>query len=64
MEHLDIYLDPIYHSTAHLTEKSGAYSFGVILIELLTRKKPISLPPQGYALVYHFVTIGAEGPVG
>jgi len=36
------YLDPMYHSTGHLTEKSDVYSFGVLLIELLTRNKPVS----------------------
>ncbi|KAL6658255.1 hypothetical protein ACP70R_003841 [Stipagrostis hirtigluma subsp. patula] len=56
------YLDPMYHTTGHLTEKSDVYSFGVILIELLTRKKPVSYrSPQGYGLVYHFVTLLSNG---
>ncbi|PUZ62823.1 hypothetical protein GQ55_3G017600 [Panicum hallii var. hallii] len=56
------YLDPMYHSTGHLTEKNDVYSFGVILIELLTRKKPVSYrSPQGHSLVYHFMTLLSEG---
>ncbi|XP_078170578.1 wall-associated receptor kinase 2-like [Carex rostrata] len=35
------YLDPEYHTTARLTQKSDVFSFGVILAELLTRKKPL-----------------------
>ena len=34
------YLDPEYFYTGRLTEKSDAYNYGVILVELLTRKKP------------------------
>jgi serine/threonine protein kinase len=34
------YLDPEYFYTGRLTEKSDVYSYGVILVELLTRKKP------------------------
>ncbi|CAN6333423.1 unnamed protein product [Urochloa humidicola] len=56
------YLDPMYHSTGHLTEKSGVYSFGVLLIELLTRKKPVSYrSPHGYSLTKHFATLISEG---
>ena len=32
------YLDPLYYYTARLTDKSDVFSFGVLLIELLTRK--------------------------
>ena len=34
------YLDPMYYYTCRLTDKSDVFSFSVLLIELLTRKKP------------------------
>jgi len=34
------YLDPMYYYTGRLTDKSDVFSFGVLLVELLTRKKP------------------------
>ncbi|KAF8007149.1 LOW QUALITY PROTEIN: hypothetical protein BT93_K1217 [Corymbia citriodora subsp. variegata] len=37
------YLDPEYFRTGHFTDKSDAYSFGVVLVELLTGEMPISL---------------------
>ncbi|CAO2201893.1 unnamed protein product [Urochloa humidicola] len=56
------YLDPMYHSTGHLTEKSDVYSFSVILIELLTRQKPVTYrSPEGHGLVNHFSTLLSEG---
>ncbi|OEL19245.1 hypothetical protein BAE44_0019736, partial [Dichanthelium oligosanthes] len=56
------YLDPMYHITGHLTEKSNVYSFVVLLIELLTRKKPISYrSSQGVGLVNHFVGLLSQG---
>ncbi|XP_065050602.1 putative wall-associated receptor kinase-like 16 [Musa acuminata AAA Group] len=35
------YLDPEYLQTCQLTEKSDVYSFSIVLLELMTRKKPV-----------------------
>lgn len=35
------YLDPEYYMTQQLTEKSDVYSYGVVLLELVTAKSPI-----------------------
>jgi serine/threonine protein kinase len=49
------YLDPMYHYTGRLTDKSDVFSFGVLLTELLTRKKPsIYRSNDGDNLVSHF----------
>ncbi|XP_057823847.1 probable serine/threonine-protein kinase PBL1 [Cryptomeria japonica] len=37
------YLDPMYYRTHKLTDKSGVYSFGVVLFELICGRKPIDL---------------------
>ncbi|XP_074320073.1 wall-associated receptor kinase 2-like [Silene latifolia] len=51
------YLDPEYMQTSELTEKSDAYSFGVVLVELLTRKKALSYqrPEVERCLAMHFL---------
>ncbi|CAO2191974.1 unnamed protein product [Urochloa humidicola] len=52
------YMDPEYYHTRRLTDKSDVYSYGVMLVELLTRKKPsMYLSPEGVSLVAHFVTL-------
>ncbi|CAO2173289.1 unnamed protein product [Urochloa humidicola] len=56
------YLDPMYYCTGRLTDKSDVFSFGVLLIELLTRKKPYvyrSINDDG--LVSHFISLLTEG---
>jgi serine/threonine protein kinase len=58
------YMDPEYYYTRRLTDKSDVYSYGVMLVELLTGKKPIVyISPEGDALVAHFVTLLNEGKV-
>ncbi|XP_047079121.1 wall-associated receptor kinase 2-like [Lolium rigidum] len=52
------YLDPMYYYTGRLTEYSDIYSFGVILVELLTRKGPVTYrSSDGDGLVTHFVEL-------
>jgi len=34
------YLDPDYYTSQQWTEKSNVYSFGVVMLELITEKKP------------------------
>jgi serine/threonine protein kinase len=56
------YLDPTYYITGRLTDKSDVFSFGVVLIELLTRKKPFVQQPEHHGgLVAHFASLVAEG---
>ena len=56
------YLDPMYYYTCQLTDKSDVFSFSVLLIELLTRKKPFVFQTNdGGSLVSHFASLLAEG---
>jgi serine/threonine protein kinase len=57
------YLDPMYYYTSRLTDKSDVFSFGVLLIELLTRKRPTVRTSDGDSLVSHFASLIAEGEV-
>ncbi|TVU00689.1 hypothetical protein EJB05_53871, partial [Eragrostis curvula] len=54
------YLDPEYFYTRRLTEKSDIYSYGVMLVELLTRKKPTIDISDGVSLVTHFIQLFYE----
>ena len=35
------YVDPEYLHTNHLTDRSDVFSFGVLLVELITGRRPI-----------------------
>lgn len=50
-------LDPEYFQTSHYTNKSNVYRFGVVLVELLTGQKPVSLlqASEGRSSATYFV---------
>lgn len=55
------HLDPEYYYTGHLTDKSDVFSFGVLVIELLTRKRTTYRTDQGDSLVLHFASLLRKG---
>jgi len=56
------YLDPEYMQTCQLTEKSDMYSFGVILLEVLTGEVPLKLyvPEEKRSLTSNFLSAMKE----
>uniref|UniRef100_J3L538 Protein kinase domain-containing protein n=1 Tax=Oryza brachyantha TaxID=4533 RepID=J3L538_ORYBR len=40
------YLDPEYHATFQLTMKADVYSFGIVLLEIITSQPSVLLDPQ------------------
>nr|CAB3457295.1 unnamed protein product [Digitaria exilis] len=54
------YLDPEYFYSHRLTKSSDVYSFGAVLLELLTSQRPYNLISD-VALVSHFPTVFSEG---
>ncbi|KAF3341183.1 Wall-associated receptor kinase 4 [Carex littledalei] len=57
------YLDPEYLLTCQLTDKSDVYSFAVIILELLTRKKALYFegPEEDRSLASSFCVANKEG---
>jgi serine/threonine protein kinase len=56
------YLDPMHYNTGWFTDKSDVFSFGVVLIELLTRRKAFFYrSDNGDDLVTHFTSLLIEG---
>jgi serine/threonine protein kinase len=44
------YLDPEYHATFQLTVKTDVYSFGIVLLEIITGQPPVMMDPQAFHL--------------
>ncbi|XP_047059011.1 probable LRR receptor-like serine/threonine-protein kinase At1g51810 [Lolium rigidum] len=40
------YLDPEYHATFQLTVKTDVYSYGIVLLEIITGQPPVIMAPQ------------------
>jgi serine/threonine protein kinase len=40
------YVDPEYHATFQVTVKTDVYSFGIVLLEIITGQPPVFMDPQ------------------
>jgi serine/threonine protein kinase len=49
------YLDPMYYNTGQFTDKSDIFSFGVVLIELLTRRNHFSIGLTMVMILLHIL---------
>ncbi|KAF5189204.1 Wall-associated receptor kinase, partial [Thalictrum thalictroides] len=55
------YLDPEYLRTSQLTERSDVYSYGMVLVELLTGEKPISFErPEAQRNLAEYFTVSLK----
>ena len=59
------YLAPEYAASGKLTEKSDVFSFGVVLLELVTGRKPVDMKQSAgeESLVEWVCLISAQGEV-
>ncbi|WOL11089.1 hypothetical protein Cni_G19850 [Canna indica] len=57
------YLDPEFHRRYQLTKKTDAYSFGVVILELITGQRPILQSPERYHIVEWVKTRLSQGSI-
>lgn len=55
------YMDPVYVQTGLLTEKSDVYCFGIVMLEVISGKKPNHYDDSSRGLATRFVEVHTEG---